>query len=314
MYDVITVGSATVDCFAILDVDFKKIEHGQKLLIKDIKFLTGGGATNVGVGLSRLGVKTAFLGEVGNDHPARQIIEELRDEKVSIINRMHSRYPTSYSIILDTERMDRAILAYKGASNFLHYDEFSKNRLKARWFYFASMVGSSFKTLEKLAAFALRQGIKVYFNPSSYMAGKGRRYLSKVLKATNILCLNKEEAKLLLGTKKNDVRSLLKSLYGLSRRLEIVIITEGKHGLHAFDGKDIHFLKPHPVDVVETTGAGDAFGSGFLAGQVMGRDIPFCLNLGLCNSESVIQQVGAKAGLLKKRQAFKKLREYNVIK
>lgn len=324
MHDVITIGSATVDCFAILGVDFKKIEHGEKVLIKDIRFLTGGGATNVGVGLSRLGIKTAFLGELGMDQAAEQIIAELKKEKIAIINKERSRHHTSYSIVLDTEKMDRAILAYKGASNYLHYDEFSKKKLNTKWFYFASMVDSSFKTLELLADFAVRHGIKVYFNPSSYMAEKGRRYLSKVLRASNIICLNREEAELLLGEKsnaknsgkgsgENDIRHLLRSMYSLSPRMEIVIITEGKHGLHAFDGKEIFFVKPHPIKVVETTGAGDAFGTGFLAGHVMGKSMDFCLNLGLCEAESVIQFIGAKTGLLRKRQAFAELRRQHVI-
>ncbi|MFC1723707.1 carbohydrate kinase family protein [Nanoarchaeota archaeon] len=314
MYDVITVGSATVDCFAILKKDFTKIKHGEKVLIKDIDFHTGGGATNVGVGLSRLGIKTAFLGELGKDHSAHQILNQLRAEKVSIINRARSRHPTSYSIILDTEKTDRAILAYKGASNFLHYPDIPKSRLKTKWFYFASMVDTSFKTLEKIAAHAIRHNIKVYFNPSSYMACKGRRYLAKVLKAVNILCLNKEEAKALLKTKKSDIKFLLKGLYRLSQRMETVIITEGKHGLHAYDGKDINFLRPHKIPCTETTGAGDAFGTGFLAGMVMKQDIIFSLHLGLINSESVIQHIGAKTGLMKKREAFAKLRKHNVIK
>ncbi|HII72466.1 TPA: carbohydrate kinase family protein [Candidatus Woesearchaeota archaeon] len=311
LYDVITVGSATVDCFAILAEDFKKIRHGDKILLNDIQFRTGGGATNVAVGLRRLGIRTAFLGELGRDHSAQQILDELKEERVAVINRQRSKYPTSYSIILDTEKMDRAILAYKGASNFLHYYEFPKKLLSTRWFYFASMVDVSFGTLEKLADFAVRNRIKVFFNPSSYMAEKGKKYLDRVLQATNIICLNKEEAQSLLGSRSADVKALLKGLRSLSPRMEIVIITDGAKGLHVFDGKEVYDMVPHKIKCVDTTGAGDSFGTGFLAGLIMNdrKDLRFAMHLGLVNAESVIQHVGAKTGLLRKNQALSLVRE-----
>ena len=126
--------------------------------------------------------------------------------------------------------------------------------------------------------------------------------------------MNKEEAKALLNTKSNDHKTLLKGLFDINKQIETVIMTEGKKGLHAYDGCNIHFIRPHVVPCIETTGAGDAFGTGFLAGMIMKDNIKFALHLGLVNSESVIQHVGAKQGLLKKREAFKKMREHNVIR
>ena len=258
-YDVITVGSATVDCFVDLPVDIKKIKPGSKLLIDKIDLLTGGGGTNVAVGLARCGLKTGFIGEVGDDHSSRIIKHELEKECVDFIVKQHSRHQTAYSVILESRGKDRSILVYKGASSYLHKDEVPKDRLNTAWFYFASVMGASFKTMEYLAGFARKNNIKVFFNPSSYMVKQGKNFLKNVLSATTILSLNKEEAQILLKSRSKDVKTLLKGLQSLGP--EICILTDGSKGTTSYDGKIFYSRKGKKTGIVDTTGAGDAFGS-----------------------------------------------------
>ncbi len=307
-YDVITVGSATIDCFINLPTDFKNIKHGAKLLIKDIQLLTGGGGTNVGVGLARLGLKAGFIGEVGEDHSAHLIKKDLEHEGVDFIVKQHSRHLTAYSVILESKGQDRSILVYKGASSYLHPDEIDKANLKTQWLYFGSAMGASMKTMEYLANHARKKKINVYFNPSSYMVKQGRKVLRKILVATKILAMNKEEAQMLLKSGSSSVKSLLTGLWALGP--DICIITDGKRGVDVYDGTDFYSLKAHTVKAIDTTGAGDAFGTGFLAGLLMKKKmdkkkrIGFAMKLGIVNSESVIRFVGTKKGLLSKRQAL----------
>jgi len=102
--------------------------------------------------------------------------------------------------------------------------------------------------------------------------------------------------------KKNKVREkdLLKGLYELIDR-GVVVITDKNKSINCYDGEKKYFLKPHKMKVVERTGAGDAFASGFVAGRIAGFDINRSLRLGLEESESVIRYFGAKNKLIKKR-------------
>ena len=319
MYDVITVGSATVDVFAktkfselikIMDskgeTDFLAYPTGSKILIEDLEFTTGGGATNTAVALARLGHKVACISKTGVKGNSEKIVRALKKEKIDtslIVRSKEGR--TSYSIILDSLEHDRTILTFKGSSNDLKFSEINKKKLKTKWFYFSTMMGDSFNTLEKLAEFAEKNNIKIAFNTSEYLAKKGQRFLENILSKTTLLVLNKEEAALIVGA--GDERELLERLHQLGPK--IVIITDGKQGVHAYDGKKVYYLKPSKIKVVETTGAGDAFASSFLSGLIKKNDIKFALQLASANAESVISHHGAKNKLLTSKEALASMRK-----
>ena len=107
----------------------------------------------------------------------------------------------------------------------------------------------------------------------------------------------------ILKVKKKPIKELLLKLH--KQGPEIVVITDGKQGVYAYDGKDSYVIKPHNVKVLETTGAGDSFASGFLAGLLKRNDIEFALQLGLAEAESVITHYGAKNKLLTWNEALK---------
>jgi ribokinase len=316
MYDVITVGSATVDAFARTDselIKIKSIHHeeeliaypcGSKILMSELIFLTGGGGTNVAVSLSRLGHKVAYLGKIGNDINGKIVQETLKKERVKFIGSVDRKHLTGYSVILDSLEGDRSILAHKGANNFLNYDNIDKKRLQAGWFYFSSMMDESYTTLEKLSDYAVKNGIKIAFNPSNYLAEKGAIFLGALLRNTEILVLNKEEAQLIV--KKRDIPQLITGLMELGPK--VVVITDGKSGAFTLhDGYQYHVI-PEEVTPVETTGAGDSFASGFLSGWMRSKGVEYSLQLGVTIAQSVIQHVGAKTGLLTEKDAAEKMR------
>lgn len=319
MYDVITVGSATLDVFAKTKSELIKIEtptaeeeliaypSGSKIIMTHLEFMTGGGGTNTAVSFSKMGLKTAYLGKVGEDENGNRILQQLKKEKVDFVG-VREKGMSGYSIILDSIKEDRTILVHKGVNDDLKFPEIGLNRLKTKWFYFSSMMGESYKTLEKLSDYAKKNSIKVAFNPSSYLTKKGLTFLKKVLMNTNALILNKEEAEMLVG--KGEMKSLLKAIHKSGP--EIAIITDGKKGAFASDGKKLYFVKPHKVKVVETTGAGDAFASGFVSGLIKKNDIKFALKLGLTNAESVVCCYGAKNGLLKYKDALDKMKKMGI--
>ncbi|MBW2996570.1 carbohydrate kinase family protein [Candidatus Woesearchaeota archaeon] len=304
MFDVICIGSATVDVFADISQKFKNINLGDKVLIENLSIQTGGGGVNPAIGLRRMGLRTAFLGKLGHDHNALKVIHELRKEEVKRIITSPSDYPTSYSVIVKSKQeKDRVLFQHKGASDYLTYKEIKKSELKTRWIYLATMLKESFNTAKKIADFAKKNNIKLLFNPSTYLARQGKSRLKPILKATTILILNRSEAKLLLKAKKDNVPYLAKQLFKLGPKL--VVITEGQKGVAVYDGTNFYSLLAYEVKVVNTTGAGDAFASGFLAGILHKQDIPHALQLGNANSASVVQYFGTKNKLLTYNQATK---------
>jgi sugar/nucleoside kinase (ribokinase family) len=114
---------------------------------------------------------------------------------------------------------------------------------------------------------------------------------------TDVLFLNSDEAQYLTKIKWPQKNKVLKKLHQTTKNL--VVVTEGKRGAYAFDGKFYYYIPTLQVKVVNATGAGDAFSSAFLAGLIKKNEVAYALKLGIINSTNVIQKMGAKNGILK---------------
>lgn len=326
MYDVISVGSATVDVFAktqfselikVIDpkgeTDLLAFPAGSKIIIDELEFTTGGGGTNTAVALSRLGHRVAFLGKIGEGANSDFISKELKKEKIEMIC-SRGRGNSGYSVILDSLEHDRTILTYKGINDQLRKKDIPFKKLKTKWFYFSAMMNESFNTLEALAEFAQQRNIKIAFNPSAYLAEKGADYLKGIISRTELLVLNREEACLLAGKDTIDTTSTMEWLLFKLKELgpKMIVITDGKKELYAFDEKFIYKAKPPSVKVVDSTGAGDAFASSFLSGILRKNDIEFAVKLGVTNSLSVITHYGAKNILLSYKEAMRQMKKWKI--
>lgn len=322
MYDVITIGSATIDVFAQAESELISIKTshdeeeliafpiGSKIIMNKLMFTVGGGGTNTAAALNRLGLKVAWIGKVGDDGNAHTVLEYLKKEKIDTGLIAQGSGNTGYSVILDSLKHDRAILACKGVNNELRAEEVRFERMKSKWIYSSSMMGESYKTLEKVFEFAGKAGIGTMFNPSSYQAKQGRSFLGPILSRTDILVLNREEAELLLDCPGKDVKGLLSSLRELGPN--IAIITDGSEGVHVSDGRYRYSARPPKVKVVDSTGAGDAFGSSFLAGIIRKNDIEFSMRLGIANATSVLQHYSSKDKLLTWDEAMQTMKSQKV--
>ncbi len=304
MLDIITLGSATMDVFVKTDAKTLKIKtqkdnqqylalpYGSKILINDISHHSGGGGTNSAVAFSKFGLKTGFIGSIGEDHNGDKILQELKDHKIKFLGKIHDK--TGYSVILDAGK-DRTILTYKGCNNKIPLE---KRIPKAKYYYITSMTGKAFTFSKQLAEYAQKIKAKLFFNPSSYLTEKGLNYIKPILRNTYCLILNSDEAKSLTG---ND--NVLENLEILSKQIVldgIVVITQGSKGAYAYQSRISYQIKSKKIEVKETTGAGDAFGSSFVFGLIKNKIIPNCLKMGAINSEHTIQHLGAKEGLLGK--------------
>jgi ribokinase len=311
-YDIITMGSATVDVFAhtdptqseVLNVhNHKDIAYplGAKILIKEMHTFVGGGGTNASVAFSRLGLKTAYMGKIGKDDNGKTISDCLFNEKVEFIGTYG--LISGYSVILDSVKDDRTIFTYKGCNDDLKIGDVNFKSLDTKWLYLASMMKDSFITQQRVLSYAKKKGIKIAYNPSLYIVKNVSKQLRSMLKHVDILIFNREEAQTLLKNVTDNMFTLLFEISKLGPKM--VVITDGHHGAHCYNAMDetVYSAKPEKVNVVETTGAGDAFASGFVAGIMTGKDIGTSLKVGMLNAESVIAHLGSK-NILLGRKAF----------
>jgi len=302
MFDLITIGDATLDTFLIVDdatlqCDVRRehcqlcLDYAEKIPIKETAQSVGGNAANVAAGASRLGLAAAIVTQLGDDLNGYAIHDALQEAGVDTgLVSLQPRATTRYSIVL-SYRGERTILAYHAARRY---------RLPAlpaaRWLYYTSL-GESFERLQaRLAAYLKRhRTLKLAVNPGSYQLKKGREEFAKILPLTDLLIVNKQEAERLAGEKRT-----MRALCAAVRRLgpKTVVVTDSVRGSFASQGDDLYFLPSYPVKVVSKTGAGDAYASGFLRAYMSGSSLPEAMQWGTANAGGVIQQWGAQTGLL----------------
>jgi ribokinase len=309
MFDVITIGSVTRDVFLRVPkfqtVPWKKtpskkgllLPVGEKLEVDDMYFTTGGNSANAAVTLSRLGFKVACVGKAGNDAGGREIERHLQNEKVDVVFLKKAKNTgTAYSVLLLKDG-ERTILGYHGASNLFNPSEIDLKKLKAKWWYL-SLSGESMKYFGRFITFARKNGISVAFNPSGYHLKHDPRGILKHLKDISFLVLNEEEAAILTGIPFSKERQVFKKLDALMPG--IVAVTNGSKGATVSDGKSIYRAGVfQEKKLIDRTGAGDAFGSGFVAGLVKSKgDVKYAIRLASANATSVVERIGATEGIL----------------
>lgn len=308
--DVITIGSATRDVIIKSEgfslANSAKSEtglmecfpFGSKINIDEIAFATGGGATNSAVTFARQGLCVATVASVGKDALAKEIFEELKGEGVNTgFFQIHNDDHTGFSAILAHESGERTILTYKGEAQHLNGDKIPLDKLKTNWFYMTSL-GGNVALLDKLAGHAKKVGAKIAVNPGAGDLANGPEKLKSVLDLADVLILNKEEAKILVGGEsKEEILSKLRSAV----KNAILVLTDGRNGVMVEepDGKRYSAGVPDSP-VIERTGAGDAFGSGFVSEYMKNGDVAKSIQFGTANASSVVTKFGAKAGILKK--------------
>lgn len=326
MFDVITFGSATGDVFLKLNRgNFKVLRDkafggnkglcfsmGSKFLVDDTTVFSGGGGTNTACTFGNQGFKTAYVGGIGEDIMGDMVLQDLKAHKVStVFLQRNKKKKTALSVVLSSNN-ERTILIYKGACHFLAPADIPFTKLKrAKWFYIAPLYDKSADLLPQIIRFARENKIAVAFNPSRQHLKSGREFLKPMLAHVDALIINNREAMLLTHATLERELEMIKELRYICPG--IIVITKGRGGVVVCDGMNIFKLEASNVQVVEKTGAGDAFGSAFIAGLLQKNDIEYAIRLAIANAESCIQKVGAKNGLLKKEQKVD-LSKYQIIK
>ena len=305
MVRVVSVGGAVQDVFLSQSPEFNavcerpeecfiRLELGAKADVNNIHFSTGGGATNAAVTFARQGFDSTFMGVVGDDPAAQAVLAELDKEGVDTQHvRVSKKYHTGYSVLLLAPSGERTILTYRGASTHYSKHDIASDNIDADWIYMSSMSGQM-EIVSQILAKAKQRGVKVMYNPGKKELAQPDK-LRALLEDVDVLTVNKQEMQSLVDGE--DLEELVKR--GLNY-VPCLLVTDGPNGVVASDGKTIiraGLYEDSPS--IDRTGAGDAFGSGFLSQYAKGETLKDSIIFASANSSSVVGYIGAKTGILR---------------
>lgn len=338
MTDIITIGSATMDVFVECNdanivstssksakSEFMCFPYGAKVEVTKFVSNTGGGGVNTALNFANLGFSTGVICKIGDDIYSKGILNALQHSKLDLSNIIQDNsVSTGFSIVLLSFQGDRTVLAQRGANATLKKSEVNFDAIKqAKFLYIAPLSGESNRILTTVAEFAQNNGVKVCFNASTTSIKRGFEYIKKIIDTAEVVVMNKEEASMctkieIRSDTRNehfsnelihpDIKKMLEKLK--STQEQIVVITDGRYGAYAYDGKAFYQCSNFPADVVSTLGAGDSFASTFCAAlERINQNVGKALMYAAVNSASVVSNFGASEGFLTFDEIEKKLKE-----
>ena len=303
-FDFVAIGETTIDAFIRLkdatvrcDINNENcqlcVNFGAKIPYESVTEIAAvGNASNAAVSASRLGLSSALIANVGPDDNGKKCINSLRKDGVNtdfvIIN---PDKDTNYHYVLWYEK-ERTIL-----QKHSHFDYKLHDIGETKWIYLTSLGENSLPFHKKILEYLKdHPETKMAFQPGIFQIKFGKEALKEIYEVTEVFFCNVEEARTILGNDERDVKKLMEEMRKLGPK--IVVITDGINGAYAHDGENHYFMPVYPHEPFERTGAGDAFSSTFVTGLAMGKSIEEALMMAPINSMSVVQKIGAQAGLL----------------
>jgi len=314
-YDMITVGSATEDVmvhtsagsvFTIQNAEGEEqwmaFEYGGKIHVDDMLISVGGGAVNTAVTFATQGLRVAVVSKVGRDEPGERVRHRLG--QVGVMAHLIAQSDTAktgYSTIITTFTGERTVLVHRGASRELNEDDVPWDEVaRSDWIYVGALAGDSWRLYPKIGAFARDHGVKLALNLGTSQIDQGLEEYGALLACTHIIFQNNEEMRRLTGIEEargdSDEREICRRLH--EQGVHIAVITDGKRGAMASDGKRFYTVPAYEAEVASTVGAGDAFAAGCVSALIHGKDIQMSLRLGAANAASVVAHTGANRGVL----------------
>ena len=299
---VLSIGAAVQDVYLQGKIFTPKKEDGElveefqlgsKNDIEGVVFSTGGGATNAAVTFAKQGLHSLFMGKIGNDVAGKIVLDDLHESGVdtSLVDKLKD-VGTGYSCLLLAPNGERTILTYRGASTHMNFTKEDFQEVEAEWLFLTSFAGD-FKALEQVFAYAESKNIKIAMIPGKDELREAEKY-KKFIPRTEALVGNKEEFAMIF-----EGKNLEELVRDANKDVHFVVCTDGPNGAVAADRW--HIVKAgmyEDVPVVDRTGAGDAFASGFVAMIAAGESLEQAVTLASANSTSVVSTIGAKAGIL----------------
>lgn len=312
-HDILALGNAIVDLIAMTDDDFlarQKVHKGAMALIDEaraeklyaamgpVTTISGGSAANTIVGAAALGARTAFIGKVKDDETGRAFAHDIRATGVHF-DTAPARHgaATARCFVLVTPDGQRTMNTYLGACQALTEDDVDEATVKAaKIVYLEGYLWDppeAKKAFRKAADIAHAAGRRVALTLSdSFCVDRYREEFLDLIRTrtVDIVFANESELHALYQTADFDTAINL-----LREEAQLAAITRSEKGSLVVTREETHAIPAFPVErVVDTTGAGDLFAAGFLAGLAKGAALDHCARLGALAAAEIIQHIGAR--------------------
>jgi ribokinase len=307
---VLTIGSALVDIF--ISSDQFEISHGDeevfttrsrggKLTVDSFKIKTGGGGGNTAAGFATAGFDVSCVAELGVDELAEIVVGDLRKHGVKTTHLVQERKEeTGGSVLLVSDGGERTALVHRGAAALLDPHDIDEHLLsKQDWIHLSSVAGRT-HTIQEVFRIAHQHAVPVSWNPGqseleelAKMADNSaalQEYVNHYGRGSHpvkVLLLNKQEWQLV-----EAIQSALRAV------VQTIVVTDSVRGGVVYEGNSEQEYQAIPVKSVDNTGAGDAFAVGFVSAIVLKKPVSTAVQWGVRNAAAVVQQPGAKHGLL----------------
>ena len=263
--DLVAVGHALVDIRLVVS-EFPQPD--QEADVKKQTWGAGGSAVNVSIAGRRLGLKTAVIAKIGFDNFGRLIVDELLRENVDISGLRIGLLPTGVTIVVIDSRGNIIMYGYKGVAEDLAPTEVSEYVIsKSKWVHVASL---NLETTTRVLDIAEKHGVATSWDPGRLISKRPWSELERVVKRVRAVLANEQEYQNMTGV--SDYKQAASKV--LEAGAEIAVVKRGEKGAY-LKTRDVEEEVPafSVREVVDTTGAGDAFAAGFIAGLLRGYSL-----------------------------------------
>ncbi len=253
--------------------------------------LPGGSTANIAVGAARLGLKSSFLGKLGSDEAGELLKKDFLKEGVDIQGVLQETGSSSaQTFIAVNKRGERVMYSLGGKCLLEEESEIAGEVLEDTAIFY---VGEAFPALGELAVKKASQGATVIYGPGGLFSGYGFSNLAGIIRRSDYVILSKPELIALSGcvAPEEGIKKLLKA------GVKNLLLTRGKEGSALFSQEEEIYVPAYKTDVVDTTGAGDAFTAGFMYSIYRKKDHKTALAVGNASAAMAVTKTGARAGL-----------------
>ncbi len=311
--DILSIGDVVTDAFiellaneARVDIDSKThhpllcMTFGTKIPFNKAVIVDGvGNSPNAAVCFAKLGLNSSLYANIGDDKVGEEILLSLRAHKVSTeYVRINKGMASNYHYVL-WYGADRTILIRHEPYPYI-WPNISQASAP-RWIYLSSIGEKAHHIHDDIVKYlSANPDVKLAFQPGTFQIREGVTKLKALYQKAELFAVNLEEAQIITGSQSSDIPTLVRILHSYGPK--IVVITDGPNGSFASDGTIIQSMRnyPDPKKPYDRTGCGDAYTATFVAALACGEDIETALRWAPINPMSVVQQLGAQAGLLSK--------------
>jgi 2-dehydro-3-deoxygluconokinase len=293
--EIVTIGTASRD-WTMVGSEDGPLTWGDKKEAESVYEGLGGGAANAAITFARFGLKTGIVARLGKDESGKKIIQNLKSEGIKVFPAWDVKHATALSAIALNKAGERLVFSHRGASDNLTEKDVPTGALASDWWYVVPGRITA-PIIFKLMNTALKKGIRLAINPSKSFIH--RADFVRRLADISVLLVNREEAGMLvnLPPAADPIAMLRKIPSG------VAVITDGPRGSWAKDNSGIYHAGVFPEKkIADRTGAGDSFGSAFVASIIRNKPITEALRVASANATSMVETIGAQTGILRSAQ------------